>query len=261
MVERRKEGEEKFLVLLKRSTGAAFRLLLLALLLFSGHWVYVRLLEDPVFQVKEIEIEGCKKISREAVRSLVLMEGIPNLFTLRLREIARRLEGHPWVNHATIRKVFPDKVRIEIEERKPMAILQMEELSYIDEEGVIFSPARDGDGFNFPFLTGLTRQALEKDPEASRELLTGALEFLRLAQRMKSSPLEEISEIHMSRSFGIDCYAKESGLEVKMGRGSFAEKLRRLSIVWSDLRKRGLFAECIDSNDLDRIVVTKSNAG
>ena len=32
----------------------------------------------------------------------------------------------------------------------------------------------------FPFLTGLTRQALDKDPEASKDLLMKALDFLRI---------------------------------------------------------------------------------
>ena len=49
-----------------------------------------------------------------------------------------------------MRKVFPNKVKIQIEERRPIAILQLEELYYIDAKGVIFSPVRDGDGYNFP---------------------------------------------------------------------------------------------------------------
>jgi len=83
----------------------------------------------------------------------------------------------------------------------------------------------------------------------------------RIAEREKVSPLEEVSEIHMSRSFGIDCYTKANGLEVKMGRDSFGEKLRRLSIVWSDLQKRGLSTMSIDCSDLDRIVIKKSHQG
>ena len=239
----------------------AFQLLLLSFFLFIGHWVYVHLLEDPSFRVREVEIEGCGKIRPEAIRSLIMIEGMPNLFALRLEEIARRVETHPWIDHLVMRKVFPNKVKVQIEERRPIAILQLEELYYIDAKGVIFSPVGDGDGYNFPFLTGLTRQALEKDPEASRDLLMKALDFLRMTEKEKVSPLEEISEIHLSRSFGMDCYTRANGLEVKMGKDSFDEKLRRLSIVWSDLQKRGLSAMSIDCSDLDRIVVKKTHQG
>ena len=260
--ERKKsKGEERFQEVLKKVMRAAFQLLLLSLLLFAGHWVYTRLLEDPLFRVREVEVEGCGRISREAIRSLIMIEGMPNLFTLSLEEIARRVEKHPWIDRVVLRKVFPNKVRVEIEERKPIAILQLEEFYYIDARGVIFSPARDGDGYNYPFLTGLTRQAFEKDPAASKDLILKALEFLQIIESERPSPLEEVSEIHMSRSFGIDCYTNAHGLKVEMGKNLFREKIRRLSVVWSDLQRRGVSARAIDCQDVDKIVVKKSQEG
>ena len=259
--EKKSKGDERFQALLKKSMRVAFQLLLLSFFLFTGHWVYVHLLEDSYFRVREVEIEGCGKIRPEAIRSLLMIEGMPNLFTVRLEEIARRVETHPWIDHFVVRKVFPHKIRVQIEERKPIAILQLEKLYYIDAKGVVFSPVGEGDGYNFPFLTGLTRQALEKDSESSRDLLMRALELVRLTEKEKVSPLEEISEIHMSRTFGMDCYARANGLEVKMGKDSFHEKMRRLSIVWSDLQKRGLSVMSIDCSDLNRIVVKKTHHG
>jgi hypothetical protein len=46
-----------------------------------------------------------------------------------------------------------------------------------------------------------------------------------------------------------------------MGKDAFGEKVRRLSIVWSDLRKRGLSAVSIDCSDLNKMVVKKSQKG
>lgn len=255
------KGEEKFQDLLKKTVRVASQLLLLSFLLFAVHLVYVHLLEDPIFRLREVEIEGCGKVSREAVKSLIMIEGMPNLFALSLDEIAKRLEKHPWIEQVALRKVFPHKIKIQIRERRPVAILQLEEFYYIDAKGVIFSPARDGDGYNFPFLTGLTRQAFDEDPTASKNLIMKALDFLKIIEREKPSPLEDVSEIHMSRSFGIDCYTRVNGLRVEMGKDSFGEKVRRLSIVWSDLRKRGLSATAIDCNDLDKIVVKKFQEG
>jgi cell division protein FtsQ len=255
------KGEERLQALLKRSMAVAFQLLLLSFFLFTGHWVYVHLLEDSYFRVREVEIEGCSKIRPEAIRSLILIEGMPNLFAVKLEEVAAPVEAHPWVDQVVVRKIFPNKIRVQIEERKPVAILQLEKLYYIDAKGVIFSPVGEGDGYNFPFVTGLTRQALEKDSESSRELLVGALELVRMTEAEKRPPLGEISEIHLSSIFGVQCYAKADGLEVRMGKDSFAEKVRRLSIVWSDIRKKGLSVTCIDCSDADRIVVTRTRTG
>jgi hypothetical protein len=47
-------------------------------------------------------------------------------------------------------------------------------------------------------------------------------------------------------------------VEVKMGWEDFREKLKRLSLIWSDLKKRGYSAVSIDCSDLKRMVVRKA---
>jgi cell division septal protein FtsQ len=183
---------------------------------------------------------------------------MPNLFSVNLKEVVRRLEFHPWIDQVRVRKVFPNKILIQIEEKKPMAIIQLEELYYIDIKGEIFSPVRNGDQYNYPYLTGLTRQGLEKDPAETKGLIMKALELLRMIDQEKVPPLKDISEIHMEKTFGIQCFTKTEGVEVKMGWEDFGDKLRRLFLIWSDLRKRGFSAVSIDCSDLRRIVVQKT---
>jgi cell division protein FtsQ len=255
---REEGGRGGFQDILKKALRAAFRLLLLFLLLFVGHSVYVHLLEDPVFRVREFEVEGNRKISEETVLSLAEIEGMPNLFTLRLKEVAKRLESHPWVDQVRVRKVFPNKIAVQIEEREPVAILPLEELYYIDTKGVIFATVGDRDAYNYPFFTGLTRKALEKDPDEAKHLIMKALEFLRIVDKERVFPPEEISEIHMEKMDGIQYFTRTEGLEVKMGWEQFREKLRRLSVILSDLQKRGLSAVSIDCSDLNRMVVQRS---
>jgi cell division septal protein FtsQ len=255
---KREEKEPvRFQGVLKRTIRVSFRLLLLLFFLFISHSVYVHLLGDPFFRLREIEVEGCQKVAYETLISLTKIDGMPNLFTVSLGEVAKRLESHPWIDHIRVRKVFPNKILIQVEERKPIAILQLEELYYVDTQGVIFSPVGERDEYNYPFLTGLTRQILEKDPVEAKRLIMKALELLRIADREKVPPLEEISEIHMEKIFGIQCFTKTEGLEVRMGWEQFGEKLKRLSFIWSDLRKRGFSAISIDCSDLKRMVVKR----
>ena len=255
---KREEKEPvRFQGVLKRTIRVSFRLLLLLFFLFISHSVYVHLLGDPFFRLREIEVEGCQKVAYETLISLTKIDGMPNLFTVSLGEVAKRLESHPWIDHIRVRKVFPNKILIQVEERKPIAILRLEELYYVDTQGVIFSPVGERDEYNYPFLTGLTRQILEKDPVEAKRLIMKALELLRIADREKVSPLEEISEIHMEKIFGIQCFTKTEGVEVRMGWEQFGEKLKRLSFIWSDLRKRGFSAISIDCSDLKRMVVKR----
>jgi cell division protein FtsQ len=255
------KGAEKFLRILKKTIRVAFQLLLLSCFLLVSHWVYVRLLGDPYFRVREVEVEGGRKIPKETLLSLTVIDGMPNLFSVKLKEVVERLESHPWIEQVRVRKIFPHKILIQIKEKRPMAIIQLEELYYIDTQGEIFSPVGDRDEYNYPYLTGLSRRVLEKDPAEAKRLIAKALEILRIAGQEKSPPLKEISEIHMEKAYGIDCITKAEGVEVKMGWEDFGEKVRRLSLVWADLRKRGFSAASIDCSDLGRMVVKRFPSG
>jgi cell division protein FtsQ len=252
---RQEKGGEEFQGVVKKAIRVAFQLLLLSFFLFVGHWVYVHLLSDSYFRVREVEVEGGRKIPKETLLSLTVMEGMPNLFSVELKEVVKRLESHPWIEQVRVRKVFPYKIVIQVEERKPMAIIQLEELYYIDTQGEIFTPVGDRDEYNYPYVTGLTRRVLEKDPVEAKRLIAKALELLRIVSQGKVAPLEEISEIHMEKAFGIHCFTKAEGVEVKMGWEDFEEKLKRLPLIWSDLRKRGFSAISIDCSDVTRMVV------
>jgi cell division protein FtsQ len=256
---REERGGERFQRIMKKVIRMAFQLLLLSFFLLFMHWIYVHLLGDSYFRVREVEVEGSRKIPKETLLSLTTVEGMPNLFSVNLKEVVRQLESHPWIDQVRVRKVFPNKIFIQIEEKKPMAIIQLEELYYIDIRGEIFSPVRNRDEYNYPYLTGVTRQGLENDPEEAKCLIMKALELLRMIDQEKVPPLEEISEIHMEKTSGIQCFTKAEGVEVKMGWENFGEKLRRLFLIWSDLRKRGFSAVSIDCSDLKRIVVQKTH--
>ncbi len=251
-------GGEGFEKVLRKTILIAFKILLISFVLFIGHRFYLFLSEDPFFRIKEIEVEGCGKVSKEELLGLLRVEGMPNLFTIRLKEISRRIESHPWVEEVRVKKVFPNKIWIQVKERKPIAIVQLEEPYYIDSKGVIFSPVGDKDSYDYPFLTGLTHQALNQDPSVAQLLIKKALEFLNLAEREKKPPLKEISEIYLEKTFGLRCFSQSDHLWVRVGWEGFGEKLRRLSLVWSDLKRRGISVTSIDCNDLRRIVVKKS---
>ncbi len=257
---KRKEIErvgEKLHGWLKKSIRIAFQLLLLALSLLVGHHLYLSLSEDSFFHLKEIEIRGCQKIEEKSLHSLLGLEGRPNLFTISLKEICKKVSSHPWVEEVRVRKVFPDRLVIEIKERKPVAILQLDELYYLDSKGVIFSPVGERDGYNFPFVTGFTKSAVEKDPQDVKDLLLKVLELLKTIEQERVPLLERISEVHMDRQEGIHLFTQTEGIKVRMGWDQFREKLKRLSLILKDLRKRGIPVAFIDCSDVRRMVVRR----
>ena len=106
-VKREEKGGEKFQRMVKKAIRVTFQLLLLSFFLFMGHWVYGHLLGDPYFRVREVEVEGGRKMTKETLHSLTMMEGMPNLFSVNLKKVVKRLESHPWINQVRVKKVFP----------------------------------------------------------------------------------------------------------------------------------------------------------
>jgi D-alanine-D-alanine ligase len=252
-------GGERLQEIFGKAIRTVSYLLLLSFFLFLGHRVYAHLLASPSFRVREVEVKGSQRIPKETLLSLASLEGMPNLFTLRLREVVQHIESHPWIEKVGARKVFPDKLVIEVEERKPIAILQLEDLYYIDAKGVIFSVVGDGEGYNYPFVTGMNRQALERDSEEAKRFVLKALELLLTCEKKKLVPPEEISEIHVEKGSGIQFIIKSGGVKVYVGWDDFEEKLKRLSMIRADLQKRGWSAVSIDCSDLNRMVVKKAS--
>lgn len=252
-------GEKTFQDILKEFIRILFQILLVLSLLFLTHKIYLNTIEDTFFRVKEIEVKGCRRLKPDTIISMAKIEDMANIFTLNLNDIAKRLEINPWIEYVDIRKVFPDKILIQIEERKPIAIVHLEKFYYIDSNGVIFSPVGEMDKFDFPILTGLRDNFLENGKIMEGDLVIKAIEFLRIIEKRKVAPIDEISEIHINKYFGIHCISLNEGIEIRMGWDNFEEKLKRLSIIWSDLKKRGIDAIFIDCSDLRRVIVKKIN--
>ncbi len=249
--------EKTFQNVIKGIIKVLFQLLLILLFLFFSHEVYVSTMEDPFFSIKEIDVKGCRRLSPDMIISMARMGDMPNIFTLNLNDIAKRLELNPWIENVDIRKIFPDRVVIQIEERRPVAIVHLEKFYYIDSNGVIFSPVNEMDKFNLPILTGVRVDSLENGKILTEDLAIKAIEFLRVIERKKIAPIEEISEIHIDKHFGIHCISLNEGIEIRMGWDNFEEKLKRLSIIWSDIKRRGISAIFIDCSDLRRMIVKK----
>ena len=252
------QGGERFRKVLKKAIQVSSAFLILSFLVFFVHQAYTQLLANPSFRVRDIQVRGCGKIAKESLLSLASIEGMPNLFTVRVKDIGKRLESHPWIEGVGVRKIFPNRLMIEVQERKPIAIIQLEDLYYIDAKGVIFARVENGDRYNYPIMTGLNREALDREPEETKQSITKAMELLLMAEKERVDPLEDISEIHLEKIFGIQCFTKAGGVRVDMGWDDFGEKLKRVSMVWADLQKRKISAVSIDCNDPNRVVVKKA---
>jgi len=94
------------------------------------------------FAVDEILLAGRDKSARASVMMAIgLRRGQP-IFGFDPESVRRRLERLPWVRSATVRRMLPGTVVVELIERQPLAIWQHKgAFSLVDAEGAVIERA------------------------------------------------------------------------------------------------------------------------
>jgi cell division protein FtsQ len=104
--------------LLNAAAGFLVGLVALACALTGLHWL---LLSAP-FPVRVVELRApLKQASRVDVEALLARHGAGNFFAVPIDELRAALERLPWVRAAAVRRVWPDRLEIAIEEHVALA--------------------------------------------------------------------------------------------------------------------------------------------
>ncbi|HYG42910.1 MAG TPA: cell division protein FtsQ/DivIB [Bordetella sp.] len=98
-------------------------LAVVAMLAAGVAWVAHR----PYFTLSAIELEAApdtdlRYVSPEAVRAVIARRFEGNFFTVDLDQAREVFESVPWVRRASIRRIWPDTLRVRIEEQQPLAL-------------------------------------------------------------------------------------------------------------------------------------------
>lgn len=88
-------------------------------------------------EVREVLLEGRRYASRSRIASAIGVKRGDPILGIDLTEIRLRLETVPWIRTATVRRNWPGKIHIVLDERQPIALWQRDrKLRLVDAEGV-----------------------------------------------------------------------------------------------------------------------------
>ncbi|NBS97293.1 MAG: FtsQ-type POTRA domain-containing protein [Betaproteobacteria bacterium] len=108
--------------LLNRVANTLFALSVLALLAAGAHWFAHR----PWFALRAVAVEAApghslRHSSETTFRTLGVQPLSGTFFTTDLEAARNRFESIPWVRHASVRRVWPNRLLVQIEEHRPFA--------------------------------------------------------------------------------------------------------------------------------------------
>jgi len=249
----------------KRRTGATrgeiFKTLVIVglagLLGFLMVYAYNFALCADYFQLKQVTIRGCKKISEEQITDLAGITVPLNILTANLGKMAGAIEENPWIRSASVGREFPDRLVIEVAERDAVALLKKgNELYIVDRDAVVFKKFMAGDSADAPVLTGFYR-----DGDLQRNLLEKTFEFLDYLSRSDYFPgIRNVSEIYVDEVYELAVFT-DNHLFLNIGFEDYEKKLKRLKKVRADLARSGANKRVltIDLVDPSRVVVQEGN--
>lgn len=111
----------------------------------------------PVFPLREVRVTNAVAlVSREQVEILIRREIKGNFFTLDLAATRSAFAKLPWVRNVSMRRRWPDRLEVTLEEHVPLA--RWSDLALVSTHGEVFDAAYDG---NLPLFVGPPGSAKE----------------------------------------------------------------------------------------------------
>ena len=118
-----------------RKTKRRLRNVAIFILILTGIALF---LLSPIFTIKNVQVEGNEKISKEEIISLLKISSTTNLFEETRGKVLNSLKENAYIDTVKIGRKLPSTLVVKITERKIEYLLEFgSSFAYIDEEGNI----------------------------------------------------------------------------------------------------------------------------
>ncbi|MEI9979183.1 MAG: FtsQ-type POTRA domain-containing protein [Edaphobacter sp.] len=209
-------------------------LLLCAGMGFAAYLMAKRfLLHDEQFVIQSsssIQFEGNAHVTRAQLLGIFGEDVERNIFTVSLEQRRAELERLPWIEHATVMRLLPNRMRVSIVERTPVAFVrQGSRIGLVDANGVLLDMPMDTkatDHYSFPVVTGVSAGDAQSTRAARMKI------FERFTSELDGSGekiSQELSEVDLSNPEDVKALIPDHSAEilVHFGEDDFLDRYRR----------------------------------
>jgi len=182
------------------------------IILYATLFIVVHL---PIFPLREVEVEGqLKHVNREQVQLIITKHLKGNFFTLDLVKARDAFEKLPWARKVSVRRRWPDKLEVVIEEHQPLA--RWGSIALVNTHGELFYAASSSE---LPMFYGPGDGVMEV-----------AAQYAEFSKILKSANLDiESLAITPRRAWQI---TTTNGMVVELGRVEMLARLQKFSSTY-----------------------------
>jgi cell division protein FtsQ len=159
--------------------------------------------------------EGNHHVSRADLLEVFGADIERNILRVSLDDRRAELEQIPWVQHATVMRLLPDRIRVAVQERTPVAFVREGgHIGLVDASGVLLSMGADqveDRSYSFPVVTGISAA----DPVSVRAARMKIFhDFTRDLDATGESISAKLSEIDLSHPEDVKALIPDHGSDV-----------------------------------------------
>jgi cell division protein FtsQ len=175
----------------------------------------------------QIEVAGTQNVSHTQIMEVMGGDIGRNIFFVPLTQRKQQLEEIPWVESASVMRFVPNRLRIEIHERTPVAFTRLgSHIALIDAGGVLMELTPGGKHkYSFPVIAGMNASE-PLSTRAARMKIYNALVLDLDSSGARYS--QALSEVDLSDPEDVKVIAADSNGEVlvHLGAGNYLQRYK-----------------------------------
>lgn len=175
----------------------------------------------------QIEVSGAQHVSHGQIMEVMGGDIGRNIFFIPLAQRQHQLEQIPWVESASVLRFVPNRLRIEVHERTPVAFARIgSRISLIDAGGYLMELAPGGKHkYSFPVIDGMNAG----EPLSTRSVrMKNYNELMRQLDSSGAHYSQEISEVDITDTEDVKVLTSDPNGEVlvHLGTGNYLQRYR-----------------------------------
>ncbi len=207
----------------------------------------------------QIELSGNHIVSREAVVQQFVHDHNRSILRIALDTRRSQIEQIPWVESASVQRILPNHIRVELTERTPVAFARNgNELALIDAHGVILERPQ-GEDLRFPIVSGVSEDVPRDQREKRMQVYQ---EFTKGIDLVRAGSSEGLSELDLSNPkdlrvvmTGLAGPTDSQAVTIHFGAGEFTGKYKMLVDNFSQWQANTGRVQSIDLQYMRQVVV------
>ena len=181
----------------------------------------------------DIDMTGLRNVTRGQIMEVMGGDIGRNVFFIPLEQRQKQLEQIPWIESASVMRFTPDRIKIQIKERTPVAFAQIGSKIMLADGGGVLMDLSTKKKYSFPVLLGMSSSQPLSTRSAQMKIYN---QLVRELDSEGAHYSQELSEVDLSDPEDVKVLTNDPDGEVLVHLGS-SNYLSRYKIYVGHLRE------------------------